>query len=170
MAALQVTIDTNVLIDGLDGVSEKRAAFDALLSLRREGKVEIALSTRLEQDKSNDSDVDRIRRHYEAAASFDVIGAPARIEVSRIGSRDVIADGEQANRLAKLFGVEKPATANKHTLWDVDHLYAHWSDRRNVFLTYDRPILNKRGGLKDAGIVVMDPREFIAQFMIGPQA
>ena len=90
--------------------------------------------------------------------------------MSRIGAKDVIADGEQANRLAKLVGVEKPATANKHALWDVDHLYAHWSDRRNVFLTYDRPILNKRGGLKDAGIVVMDPREFIAQFMIGPQA
>ena len=164
MVALQITIDTNVLIDGLDGEPENRAVFDALLSLHREGRVEIALSTRLEQDKSDDSDVGRVGRHHEAAKEFAVIGGPARINVSRLGSRDVIADGDQANRLAKMFGVQNFASANKHTVWDVDHLYAHWSDDRDVFLTYDKGILNKKRALKNAGIVVMDPPEFLAKF------
>ncbi len=158
---IKLTIDTNVLLSGLDGTEERRAVFERLMQLRELAVVDIGLSTRFEKDKQLDADIERVKRDYAIARWFPVVPGPFRLDVSRLG-QDLLADGEVMDKLQRLFGIDNPANANSRTLWDVDHLYGHFAAGRDYFLTWEERILKKSRHLAELGIRVLRPDAFLA--------
>jgi hypothetical protein len=154
-----VTIDTNVLLGGLDGPPDQREAFENLIRLCDKGIVNIGLSSRFEKDKERDIDIERVKRDYAIARRFPEIPAPFRLGVSRLG-HDLLVEEETSEVLHEIFGVEDIAAADQNTIWDIDHLYAHYAASHDVFLTWERAILAKADRLEAIGIRVMNPAEF----------
>jgi hypothetical protein len=157
---LRITLDTNVLISGLDqSDSAKRDVFAKLRLLEKQGYIQLALTSRFDRDKEDDQDIERVKRHYRVARDFSNLGGPFRIGVSAIGGLDGLVGGDEPDFQA-VFGITDPTTANPHTLSDVDHLFAHWRAGYDYFLTYDRPVLKKAGKLRELGVTVISPDSF----------
>ena len=59
---------------------------------------------------------------------------------------------------------DKEGRVKKRPNWkDWDHLHGHFLKKRDVFLTWDGPILDAATELKEQlGIVVMKPEDFVA--------
>lgn len=125
-----------------------------------EKAIEIALTTRFDEDKANDADLERVKRHYRVVRLFPVIGGPFRSGVSIVGGPDRTSS-DSFYDLQKLFGLGDRARAKKNTVWDIDHLWGHHIGARDYFLTTERRILNKRKRLAALGIQVMDPTPFV---------
>lgn len=157
---ITLTLDSNVLFCGLDGSTEQKAAFQAIWEIHDAGIANIALTSRFDEDKAADQNLERVKRHYRIARIFDTIPTAFRVDVSIIG-QDVIA-GEMASQLEALFGIGSRPFEKHNTMCDVDHLYGHWSAKRDYFLTYDRGILTKQAELAELGISVIDPLDFAA--------
>ncbi|MCH8273245.1 MAG: hypothetical protein IH851_00445 [Armatimonadetes bacterium] len=159
---LRVTIDTNVLISGVDDSEdskEKKAAFRALMQKHDERLIDIALSSRFTQDKVSDTDLERVKRHYSVARLFPVLHAPFRLGIDVLGEAPV--GGEQCKHLYEMLGVRDPSESKKNDLWDADHLCAHLMAQRDWFLTYDRRILSKSDSLARLGIRVCTPPDLL---------
>jgi len=154
-----VTLDTNVLIGGVDGTPEDKAVFQRLWKLWTGKCIDIALTSRFDQDKADDQDLERVKRQYRIARMFPVVPAPFRLGVSMLG-QDVLV-GKDFKPIQHLFGVEDVASANRHTMWDVDHLYGHLMAKRDYFLTAERRILKKEASLARLGIKVLHPARLI---------
>ena len=123
------------------------------------------MTTRVEQDKQGDANTARRDRDLKAAAKFKRVGSLVRVGVTRIGSPDGIGDGEFARSLQKMLNLSGSFSSKRwNTMMDVDHLYGHWADNRDYFLTHDRGILNKRVDLAGVGITVCTPEEFVGMY------
>jgi hypothetical protein len=153
---ITVTLDTNVILAGLDGSDDERRAFQSLLRLVGHGLIKVAVTSRVHQDKHKDEDLERVKRDYGVFLTmFPVIGAPFRLDVSIVGGPDVWVDTELFSLLDRLF-----TSRQENTMWDIDHLYGHRAANRDYFLTHDTSILNKVAGLDLLGIQVMSPLIF----------
>lgn len=158
---IKVTIDTHVLIGGLDGADHEKMIFDKLVSLHRNGTVDVAISNRLEQDKANDVIPDRKVHHMLAAKQFTEISSPFRMTL--VQEHGFLVVKSTAECLAHIFSVSM-GSGKKNTTWDTDHLYGHLASKRDYFLTTENRILNKRPFLKRIRINVAHPNRFIQSF------
>lgn len=161
---ITLTLDSNVLFSGLDGYTEQKSAFQEIWELHNEEIASIALTSRFDEDKEGDSNLDRVKRHYRIARIFETIPTAFRIDVSMIG-QDVIADGEVSSQLESLFGIGSRPFEKHNTMCDVDHLYGHWLAKREYFLTYDKGILEEHEKLAKFGIRVINPVDFAAAIL-----
>lgn len=158
-----LTLDTNVLIDGLETTctEPKQQVYKRLLALHEAKLVEIGMTTRFEQDKVNDRVPARVKRQREERARFPTVQGPMRLGASRLGF-DVFVDGELMNGLEQIFGTKTYTSVSRHnTLWDIDHLYGHRAAGREYFLTYDNGILRRANRLERLGIRVWNPESFL---------
>ena len=157
---MRITIDTNVLICGIDGSLEEQKVFDDLMSLKQRELLDIAITSRFDQDKKKDSDLERVKKHYQIARMLTAIPSSFRCGISLLG-QDRLVDEVVYKPLSKLFKVEDSEKANHNTLMDVDHLYGHWVDNREYFLTYENRILRKKEALVKLNIKVDNPSNFL---------
>ncbi len=157
-----LTLDVNVLISGLDANDrvDKQEAYEKLLTLQEAGLVDIGMTTRFEQDKAHDRDPVRAEYHQRERQRFANLPGPMRWGYSRWGY-DVLVSETIMEELQRLFGIKDFASANKHTVWDVDHLYGHLTAGRDYFLTYETRILKRAKRLESLGIRVWDPRSLV---------
>lgn len=170
MNAPRLTIDANCIINLFDASSASATSVDELRTLVRyamEGKVEIAVTTRLEADLLRDRDEGRRRALLDSLNLFPVISTLARWDVSKWDA-DVWVDdriarlNEEVQRiLSPGLTPDDPRFSNK--INDIDHLTGHVIDRRDVFVTDDKGILRRREQLqRGPGIIVMTPVECLA--------
>lgn len=160
---LTITLDTNVLIDGVevDSAPDKQHAYRTLRDLHDRGVIAIGFTTRLEQDKANDPEPDRVERQRQEAAQFTNVPGPARWDISRWGF-DAWGSDELTRPLEDLFGAVYGPTGRNNSVWDNDHLHGHAMAQRDYFLTYDKPVLKKAPQLFALGIRVWHARPFVA--------
>ncbi|WP_339829433.1 hypothetical protein [uncultured Parvibaculum sp.] len=171
---LRVTLDTNCLINSFDDTSATATSLDdlrKLLQLARDGIVEIAVTTRVKVDLQRDADVTRRAEMLSHASQFQEVGTLGRWGVSTWGGGDFYVGDAQIRQTAQIQGILFPnlsiddkRRANKMN--DVDHLFGHLRNSRDVFVTDDGGILRKSSQLKEAlGIVVMCPAECVSHIV-----
>jgi len=157
----KLTLDTNVIIGGLDGIDEERTVYNKLIEWHNTGLIEIAVSNRIEKDKATDKDAAKAYRHLVEATRFTEISSTFRIGVTQ--EHGILADESIIKCLHVIFEAEgEPRRRN--TLWDIDHLYGHFVDNRDWFLTNDAKIWRKWPYLKRLRIRVSTPKAFTTAF------
>lgn len=156
---IKITIDTNVLIGGLDGDSIERELYHRLVEWHQQGIIEIAVSNRIEKDKETDKDAAKAYRHLVEATKFTEISSPFRVGVTQ--EHGIMGDESILQCLHDLRQVDY-SSKNRNTLWDIDHLYGHFIDNRDWFLTYEDKIWKKRPFLARLRINVSIPNVFVS--------
>ncbi|MCY3801301.1 MAG: hypothetical protein OXG46_06960 [Chloroflexi bacterium] len=143
----------------------------SLIALQDSGGVDLAITTRVDQDIPNMPLSARIRELPEVG--IQRIGAPFRLGISKLGGPDVLASrhfgeiGDSVNAELDRNGVSE---CNRPDSRDWDHLQGHDSAGRDYFLTWDRGILGIATQLKAGlGIIVMEPEEFLRRLADSPR-
>lgn len=167
----QITLDTNGLINSFDDTSSTATSFDDLgnlLHLAHNGTIEIAVTTRLKTDLHRDPHIQRREKMLRHSDQFQEVGTLGRWGVSTWDSGDFYVSDEQVEKTTQIqkilfpnLSIDDKRRANKMN--DVDHLFGHLHNQRDVFVTDDRDILRKSSQLKKAlGIIVMCPAECVS--------
>ena len=164
---LKITLDTNCLIN-LFGQSETATSLQALSTLIRyglSGQVEVAATTRVEEDISNDKNPERRAEMLRFLELLPIIGSIGRFDISKWDRGDVFSD-ERLERLHAecqqiVFpGLSKADKRYRNKINDIDHIVGHVLNRRDIFVTDDNGILRRREQLKNGpGVIVMLPAE-----------
>lgn len=167
----KVTIDTNCVINLFDRSSPSGTSIEELQTLFRyalSGRIELAVTTRLESDLLQDKDESRRAEMLRKLEMLPIVGTVARWDVSRWDSDDFWSD-DRSERLAnEIQGILSPGLtpADKrfsNKVNDIDHLVGHAWNRRDIFVTDDSGILRRVEELARAvGIVVKRPAECVA--------
>lgn len=167
---LKITLDYNVLIYNEEGSTALTAVeLRAIAEMLDRSDLHCAVTAVIRRD--NEADHDDARRHRLARriASFPLVGqAPFRLDVSRLGGPDVFVP-ETGKGLANAIeavlwsggGLRNKRVSNRAT--DVDHLLLHTQAARDVFVTYDRRLLDRRDALVELGIQVARASEVLRQ-------
>lgn len=167
---LKITLDYNVLIYNEEGSTTLTAVeFQAIADILDRPDLHCAVTAVIRRD--NEADHDDARRHRLARriASFPLVGqAPFRLDVSRLGGPDGLVS-EAGKSLASAIeavlwsggGLRNKRVSNRAT--DVDHLLLHAQAARDVFVTYDRRMLDRRDALAALGIQVARASEVVHQ-------
>jgi hypothetical protein len=164
-----LTLDNNCIINLFDVDSDTATSVEEMAELVRlgfEGKVQIAVTTRVAADLGNDRDDERRTRILHFARMFPVVGTLTRLGVSSLGSGDVLS-GTDSNRLEEEIksllypgGLRINDHRYSNKINDVDHLVGHFINRRDIFVTDDQGILRKAAALRTSpGIEVMSPSQ-----------
>jgi hypothetical protein len=163
MAGPKLTLDTNAMVNLFDSSSQTATSVDELAALIRyglSGKAEISITTRIEADIMQDKDPDRRAEMLRVIDTMPVIGSIFRTDMSRLDHADssgLVAAEIQAILFPGLSTSDK-RYSNKRN--DIDHLTAHYINKRDIFVTDDGQILRKRDALaQSAGIQIMRPGE-----------
>lgn len=167
---IKLTLDTNCIINLLDYQSESTISVDELAEIIRyglEGDVNIAITTRVDNDVSKDKDQDRKNEILKRISMFPIIGTVARFNTSKFDSGDVWA-GEKHKALEEelkkiIFpGLKSDDPHYGNKINDIDHLIGHKINKRDIFVTDDQQILKKAETLKlSVGIEVMNPKKVL---------
>ncbi len=167
MSLPRITIDTNCVINLLDHESRSATSVAELRTLVRyamEGKIEIAVTTRLEADLRKDKDGPRRTALLGSLNMFPVISTVARWDVSKWDEDIWVGDGT-ARLNEEIRQILAPGLTNNDARFsnkinDIDHLTGHAIDRRDIFVTDDRGILRRREQLaRGPSIFVMTPAQ-----------
>jgi hypothetical protein len=171
-----VTLDTSVLLDILDHGPNSR--FCKIMEQHDLGTIDVAISNRV-----NDPDTWKMRpgqrealRRLIADHKVTVCSAPFRLDISKLGGRDVLqgagrkrSPGEVEN-FKRLVGngpdTDSRSKKLKNQIGDYDALECHFLANRDVFVTLD-----KRGYFsqerrdrykRELGLIIQSPEEFVA--------
>lgn len=166
-----VTADTNIVRDYLDPQRPRHRDATGLMVLHTMGSIEIALTTRIDVDVPQGP----LKQEIEAldVLSQNRIGSVWRLGSSALGpgsgAGDMIASDDQSQEadalLELLFpGADPNSPKHKNRLADVDHLMAHKINQRDVFVTNEKAILERKAQLLgNHDITVMTAAELLSQ-------
>ena len=153
----RLTLDTMLARDLLEQRSQREST-EAILDLAREGHCEIAVTARIREDVPDDPLASRVDELE--SLGIEVVGSITRLGYWILGrdylaSDDFVAFEEEIN--------ERRENGERVPDWrDLDHLHAHFVQKRDVFLTRDVPILELADELRGRfGIVVMRPDQYL---------
>ena len=152
------TLDTNVLLVYLKQ-QKRRAVVERLVDLSRAGKLELVVTARIREDVPDPP----------LSASIDGLGELSIQEgpsVTRVGvwalGRDVLGSDEFVDLSQKVSSMLQSQGKTPPDWRDWDHLHAHYLSGRDVFLTWDRRILDCGPELKRRlDLVVMRPEQYV---------
>jgi hypothetical protein len=166
----RLTVDANCIINLFDLESGSATSVEELRALVRyamEGKVEIAVTTRLEADLLRDRNEARRQPLLDTLNMFPVVSTVARWDVSRwdddlwVDDRTARLNEEIQQILSPGLTAADPRYSNK--INDIDHLTGHVIDGRDIFITDDKGILRRRDQLRNGpGILVMTPAQALS--------
>jgi len=169
---LDVTLDTNCIINLLDDKSVSRTSYidlSYILSLISDGLISGSVTTRFNADQSNDLDLNRVRRIASALAELPIetIGSGFRLNVSSLNGRDFLGDDELImvhNKLVNILsptGLRPEANTFTNRLYDIDHLISHYFSSNEFFITDDKGILKNADKLEnDLSMRVVSPSSY----------
>ena len=152
------TLDTNLLVEYWKNQA-KAAVVEGLLELAQSGQLDLAVTARIREDIPQPPLSDRINRLREI--SVQETGTVMRLDVGVLG-RDSLGDvgfKDVADQLTDEFS----RRSTKPPDWrDWDHVRAHYLAGRDVFLTWDKRILDVACDLQDKlGVTVMKPEDYL---------
>ena len=164
MPALKLTFDTNGLVNAFDVTSPSATSVDELKTLIQyglSGKVEIAITTRVEDDLLRDKDPKRLATMLSLLPMMPVIGSDFRLDMSKLSGNDLLTgpdsiSGEVQRILFPGLTEADRRFTNKRN--DIDHVVGHYRGARDIFVTDDLGILRRADELgRSLGIVVKNP-------------
>jgi hypothetical protein len=156
--AEELTLDTSLMLEYWKEQSGREAT-EALLELAREGRVKLAVTARIREDVPSDplsAEIDKLDE-----LSVEEAGSVTRLDYWVLGrdmlGSDAFVDFE--NELKE----RRAATGARIPDWrDLDHLHAHLLLKRDIFLTWDKAIIQLADELKDRfEIVVLRPDDYL---------
>ena len=158
---ITVTLDTNVLVEYWR--NQKNVLFtESLLDLAQQGKIDLAITSRISADIPDLPLANRINDLPQL--NVQQIGAVFRFDHSSFDGGDVLGSDAFVNVMDSLDNrFDREGRVKRRPDWkDWDHLHGHYLSGRDIFLTWDRPILEVASELQQQlGIVVTTPQEFL---------
>ena len=158
------TLDTNLLLEYWKE-QPKAAVVERLLDLAQDSQLDLAVTSRISADVPRPPLSERINDLPEL--DIATIGSVFRLDFSFLDGEDVLAGGTRMESfIAVADRITEDFLRRSHKPPDVrdwDHLHGHYLAGRDVFLTWDKRILDVAPGLQDElGIVVMKPEDYLS--------
>lgn len=157
-----VTLDTNLIMEFWKK-GNKVSVVDSLLKLADNKQLDLAVTTRIEHDVPSPPLAKEINRL--PLVGIGRVASVFRLGYSKWGSdrfgspRFLDVQSTLANQM-----IQEGRTKRRPDWRDWDHLHGHYLEKRNVFLTWDGPILHIASELHSRlEIVVMKPEEFLSR-------
>ena len=165
MTVIRITLDTSA-VRRLWDKPRQREAILRLVEFSKAGKIELAVTRRIEQDIPNEPLASKISDLPELGISVepDVM----RLGYSRLGMT-VLGDRNFDGALDEIQGIARERIKRRQRAeppdWrDWDHLHAHWAQKRDYFVTCDNGILVVADELKERyGIVALTPEAAVQE-------
>lgn len=156
----QVTLDTNVLQE-LWRERANAAIAERLIALSDAGVLDLAVSTRIDVDIPYPPLSDRITQLPELGLS--TIGSTFRLGVSRLGSGDMLVDETIVAAEERILSALERRGGGKPELADFDHVFAHYLNHRDVFVTWDKALLSAADLFREVlGVQIERPEDLLA--------
>ena len=154
----KLTLDTMLLQDYWKQ-RPRKAAIERLVELAEKDRVDLAVTARIREDIPDEP----LAKEIDNLSTLKIreTGSITRVGYWVLG-RDRLASDDFADYEQELG--ERARKGEKVPDWrDLDHVHAHFLERRDIFLTWDEAILGLSNEL-DArfGIVVMRPDEYLS--------
>ncbi len=146
---IKLTFDTNCIINLLDFNAATSTSTDELSEIIKyamDGDVNIAITTTVERDLDKDKDENRKEEMIRKIKMFPIIGAMADENLKR-------------DFKALLFpGLDEKDKHYQNKIADINHLIAHYVNKRDIFITDDSHILKCVEKLRDGfRVIIMNP-------------
>ena len=157
---ISVTLDTNVLVEYWCN-QHKAAVTKSVLNLAKHGKIELAITSRINADIPRLPLADRINEL--PVLNVQQIGSAFRLDCSTLDGGDMLGSDDFLQVMASLEDeLDRQGRTKQRPDWkDWDHLQGHFLSRRQVFLTWDLGILAVASELQERlGIVAKTPEDF----------
>jgi len=155
---VRLTLDTSLLLEYWKR-QERKDATEALLDLAHHGDVELAVTARIREDVPRDplaSEIDKLPE-----IGIQETGSVTRLDYWVLDRDQLGSDAfvEFENELRK----RAASTGAKVPDWrDLDHVHAHFLQHRDVFLTWDKAVLQLAPELNARfQIIVVRPDDFL---------
>lgn len=155
-----LTLDTNLLWEHWRNQAKASCVQD-LLELNRNGQVDLAVTSRIHADIPDEPRASSLKEDLD---KLDVvkIGSVTRLDSWRLGvdrlpcERFLKVESSICNRRRTPTDPKLP----DHRDWD--HLHGHHLANRDVFLTWDKPVLRLADELRKClDLILMAPEEFL---------
>jgi hypothetical protein len=164
----RLTFDTNLLQEYWRAQS-KRDLVAQLLDLSQAGEVELVVTSRIANDIPDGPLAERLRELPDMG--IGQIGGILRLDVSALDGPDMLGSdlfGELAQK-ANAELLRRGRSPNKLPDWrDWDHLHGHFLKHRDVFLTWDKRLIEGAHILaKQLPITAVTPDNYLAARSIG---
>ena len=156
----KVTLDTNILQEYWKK-QDKLRIVEKLLNLAEDGELDLAVTTRISKDIPHPPLSHRINQLPKLR--IQEIGAVFRLGLSPLDGKDLIQDPKFATFCHSLsLGLSKRGRTPPD--WrDWDHIHGHYLAKRDVFLTWDKRVLECARKLKEKfGVVLIKPEESLS--------
>ena len=154
----QLTLDTNIILEYWK-FQEKRSVVEKLLELSDSGRADLVVTARIREDIQRAPFSKRVNELTEIGIGES--GSVTRLGFWKLG-RDQLADDDFVSFSTKVAELAATSGVREPDWRDWDHLHAHYLQRRDYFLTWDKGILGIRKGLKsEFEIEVLTPDEYL---------
>lgn len=164
---IRVTLDTNIPQE-LWKEQANATIVKGLLALSDAGVLDLAVSTRIDHDIPHPPLSERISELPDLG--IRTIGSTFRLGVSRLGSGDMLVDDTIAQSEKNISSALERRGGSKPEFADFDHVFAHYLNHRDVFLTWDKALLAAADLFRDElGVRVVKAEDFIARIDDWPQ-
>ena len=155
--SVKVTLDTNCFFDYFE---RNPRHIQTLVTLASKGFIELAMTTRVmadTHDKWKGAGISPIWIKIQTFPLLKTIGTGFRLDASRLDFEDYLVSENDINTLDRLRKVLDDAQVE-----DIDHLFGHLRDNRDIFITSDHHFLEHQQELKNQfGVVVLKPEDAI---------
>jgi len=141
---LKVTLDTNCFFDYFE---REPCHVQALINLQAQGRIEIAMTTRVMADTHNKwkgRGTSPIWTKIQSFPILETVGSAFRLDMSRLDSEDYLTSDADAKMIDRLREIMIDAQVE-----DVDHLFGHIMAKRDIFVTSDSHFQNHQEELKN---------------------
>ena len=162
MGIPRLTLDTSVILEYFKK-QDKCKYVEKLLDLAGQAKIDLAVTARIHEDIPRNPLAERLNEL--PALNIQETGTVFRFDLGVFG-RDILGNKSFVefemigNKLAR----ERVPNKKPPDYRDWDHLHGHHILHRDIFLTWDEPILCLHDELNDQfGIIVMKLEEFLKQ-------
>ena len=157
---MKVTLDTNILQELWRGQTNA-AVVERLLALSDAGTLDLAVSTRIEFDIPRPPLSERVAELPDLG--LRTIGATFRLGVSRLGSGDMLVDNAVISAEERITAALERRGGSRPEFVDFDHVFAHYLNGRDVFLTWDKALLAAADLFRDElEVRIARPEDFLA--------
>ena len=158
---ITVTLDTNVLVEYWRN-RKNVLVTESLLNLAQQRKIDLAITSRISADIPDLPLANRINDLPQL--NVQQIGSVFRLDHSSLDGGDMLGSDSFLNVMDSFDNrFNREGRVKRRPDWrDWDHLHGHHLSGRDVFLTWDRPILEVASELQQQlGIVVTTPQDFL---------
>ena len=158
---IRLTLDTNLLQEYWRE-QDRRDVVARLLDLAASGEADLVVTARIAADIPDGPLADRLRELPEMR--IGKIGGVFRLDYSVLGGTDMLGSEvfEMLRQRAEA-ELQRRGRTQMPDWRDWDHLQSHFIMRRDVFLTWDRRLLEAAGLLSvDLPITARTPEDFLS--------